>query len=55
MENMKFLQARDGILAYLLAKDFNVGEIKQVLKMCNNELDAWERRSKLVEERKEEE
>lgn len=55
MENMKFKQARDSILAYMLAKDFTAEEIKTVLQMCNNEIDAWEKRGKLIEAGKDEE
>lgn len=55
MENMKFKQARDSILAFMLAKDFTVEEIKTVLQMCNDEVDAWDKRAKLVETGKDEE
>ena len=48
-KKMKFLNARDTILAFLLAKDFTREEIKEVLQMCNDEVDAWENRSKIVE------
>lgn len=53
MENMKFLQARDSVLAYMLAQDFTKDEIKTVLQMCNDEVDAWDKRAKLVEINKE--
>ena len=53
MENMKFLQARDSVLAYMLAQGFTKEEIKTVLQMCNDEVDAWDKRAKLVEINKE--
>lgn len=52
-ENMKLKQARDSVLAYMLAKNFTADEIKTVLQMCNNEITAWENRSKIVEMNKE--
>ena len=52
--DLRFLQARDSILAYLQKSDFTDKEIKKVLQMCNDEVDAWENRSKLVEINKEE-
>lgn len=54
-KKMKFLNARDTMLAFLLAKDFTREEIKTVLQMCNDEVDAWEKRSNLIEMNKEEE
>ncbi len=50
----KLLNARDSILAFMIAKDFAVEEIKTVLQMCTNEVDAWRKRSKLVEVGKDE-
>lgn len=53
MENMKFLQARDSILAFMLAQGFKKEEIKTVLQMCDDEITAWEKRSKIVKFKKE--
>ena len=50
----KLLNARDSVLAFMIAKDFAVEEIKTVLQMCTNEVDAWGKRSKLVEVGKDE-
>ena len=52
-KNMKLKQARDVILAYLMKEDFTVEETKRVLQMCNDEVTAWENRSKLAEIKKE--
>ena len=48
-KNMKLIQARDSILAFMLAKDFTLEEIRQALQMCNTEVDAWEKRATMVE------
>ncbi len=49
----KLLNARDSILSLMMVKDFETEEMKKVLQMCNNEVDAWEKRSKLIEFNKE--
>lgn len=54
-KNMKLKQVRDVILAYMMKEDLTVEETKQVLQMCNDEVTAWENRSKLTEIKKEEE
>ena len=54
MENMKFLQARDTILAYLMKEDFTVEECEKVFEMCIDEINAVVRRSKFGEVRKDE-
>jgi len=51
--NLKLKQARDVILAYLMKEDLTVEETKQVLQMCNDEVDAWEKRGKFIEVNKE--
>ena len=46
---LKFLQARDTVMAVMKAMKLTTEEMKQVLQMCNDEVDAWENRSKIVE------
>ena len=45
----KLLIARDVILAYLMKEDLTVEETKQVLQMCNDEVDAAVRRMSITE------
>ena len=54
MENMKLIQARDTILAYLVKEDFTVEECEKVFEMCIDEINAMVRRSKFGEVRKDE-
>lgn len=51
-KNMKLKQARDVILAYLMKEDLTVEETKQVLQMCNDEVDAAIRRMNITEVKK---
>lgn len=48
----KLLNARDSILSFMVVKDFETEEIKTVLQMCNDEVAAWEKRSKLINVKK---
>ena len=50
---MKLKQARDVILAYLIKEDLTVEETKQVLQMCNDEVDAAIRRMSITEVKRE--
>ncbi len=52
---LKLLNARDVIMAFMKATKFSTEEQRQVLQMCNDELTAWEKRSMLVEIQKESE
>ena len=54
-KNLKLKQARDVILAYLMKEDLTVEETKQVLQMCNDEVDAAVKRMSITEVRKDEE
>ena len=47
--DLKFLQARDTIMAVMKAMKLTLEEQRQVLQMCNDEIDAWEKREKLKE------
>lgn len=47
--DLKLLQARDTIMAVMKAMKLTSEEQRQVLQMCNDELTAWENRSKIVE------
>ena len=49
MENMKLKQLRDVILAIMIKEKLSIEETKQVLRMCDDEVEAWERRGKLAE------
>lgn len=44
---LKLLNARDIVLAYLMKEELTIEETKQVLQMCNDEVDAAVKRSKL--------
>ena len=50
--NLKLIAARDVVLAYLMKEDFTVVETKQVLQMCNDEVDAAIRRMSITEVKK---
>lgn len=53
--DLKFLQARDTIMAAMKAMKLTPEEQRQVLQMCNDELAAWENRSRLIDMNKGEE
>lgn len=53
--NLKLIAARDVILAYMMKEDFTIEESEKVLEMCESEIDAWGKRSKLAKIEKEEE
>lgn len=54
-KNNKLLAARDVILSYLMKEELTVEETKQVLQMCNDEVDAAVRRMSITEVRKDDE
>lgn len=53
--DLKLLQARDTIMAVMKAMKLTTEEQRQVLQMCNDELTAWENRSRLIDMNKGEE
>ena len=53
MKDMKLIQAKDVILAYLMKEDFTLEECDKVFEMCVNEINAVVKRQKFIENNKE--